>query len=132
MWVDAATQQQGLSFHSFLARLFRDGLLTHINCCVWVVRDALEHRPSEDPEADAFDVAVAAEWILRASEALKAALVDGEVGDKQWLMGRELYDGPWDFHTERWAFWKRRFAELAETIENPSWKEKASQAAQLM
>lgn len=104
------------NLHAFCARLTRDGTCHFVRYALWALRPALEDEPdsrakayqTQGPALDYY-IPIAADWISQTGSVLFGCEEDSSSGDQ----GGRLWKGKPGFSVERWAFWKKRFGEVA-------------------
>lgn len=101
----------------FLARLTESEVLKLHIYVIWAMRDALEEKA--DPVQEWYDayVPAAAMWVFVLGRKLYEREEDLTPKDDYGgnpARGGELWTGGSEFSKARWAFWKKRFGEVAE------------------
>ena len=99
---------------------------------MWQLRSTLEEE-ALGSEALGVEVSAAAIWILYGGEELAAQRSDAEPDATEARMTKAgaLYMGRPGLCEERWAFWKRRFAEAAGLVSGDA-KTLATRASEMM
>lgn len=132
------------SLNSFAARVFRDVQSSFRTFGIWELRSGLEGDAAEDdqgkplPQASVDTrVRVAAEWIIRAGDKLWRDSLLGVWAEKTAETGR-AYDGgklipaTRGLNLERWGFWKRRFGEVREDVQEEAARDAVGRALEAM
>jgi hypothetical protein len=104
------------NFNYFLARLTEDGVFTVYLYVIWSMRQALEMTPEPLPWWYDAHVPAAAVWALALGKKLQEREEDLTPTDPNQgnpARGGDLWSGGPVFSKERWAFWKKRFGEVA-------------------
>jgi hypothetical protein len=112
-------KQEWISLNSFSARLLNVGLLGGTNIPIWALQEALEEDILFEPARAT--IVAAAEWILHARNALFTRISE-EPANPDTLQATAqgpLYEGKAGLPLERWTFWKRRFREISDDLEEP-------------
>ena len=111
-----------IELNSFAARLSREGMFDGTNFALHNLRTALEEETVcwENPNSN---VSVASEWIIKNGLQLyfksqNTVLLD----EPQMQMTESLYDGPSGLCLKRWQFWKERFSEVMDEVDEEAAK----------
>jgi Protein of unknown function (DUF3632) len=103
-----------------VARLTSAGLTNHASyITIWELRHALEDESAAKEIANC-NVSVASEWIIRNGMQLYSKALNPEPLDeyeKRVTMGGSLYNGEVGLCRERWQFWKLRFSEVKDEVD---------------
>ncbi|KAH0559380.1 hypothetical protein GP486_004104 [Trichoglossum hirsutum] len=107
-----------INWNSFAARMHSTGLVDWEIYGLWAFRDALENTISGKPVVNCY-VTAATEWVAHGGKALFRCFSDGPLDDETvHLTGNgHLYWGRTGLSLERWRFWKRRFQEIGERVD---------------
>ena len=121
-----------ISLNSFAARVLNKDLADWTDFAVWQLRSSLEEPVRAGAVADC-DVAAAAEWILRGGEGLFARLEEGDLADDEARRTKpgSLYRGKAGLCRARWEFWKGRFGDVGDEVDEETGR-RALLAAQRM
>ncbi|KAF7511542.1 hypothetical protein GJ744_004130 [Endocarpon pusillum] len=108
---------QWINQNSFAARLLHTGLMGWTNFAVWEVRRVLE-EPAGDRTFMNYSVATAAEWILQSGEEVfKEMSEDIDEDEARPMAAGSLFPGKSGSLRERWSFWKTRFPEVSQQVD---------------
>ncbi|KAF4625585.1 hypothetical protein G7Y89_g12580 [Cudoniella acicularis] len=114
-------RQRWHNLSAFLVKLTDYGIMDLSIYAIWAFRFALETRPNVTStllhQADYMDyhVPIAAMWIKKTGRKIYANCYAGDdFPDEEKPGGGGLWDGESGFSTDRWRFWKARFAEIGE------------------
>jgi uncharacterized protein DUF3632 len=108
-----------LNFHSFLARLANEGLITGSHIAIYQLRRALEEAHTVREIANC-EISVACEWIIRSGMMLYCKARNAEPLNKdeaRMMKAGSLYDGKIGHCLERWQFWKSRFSVVKDEVD---------------
>lgn len=147
--VDPASDQElsldeWTSLNSFVARAFRDVQPSFRTFGIWELRSGLEGDATKDdqgkplPQASVDTrVRVAAEWIIRAGDKLWRDSLLGVWAEETAETGRAYVGGKLipatrGLNLERWGFWKRRFAEVREDVQEEAARDAVGRALEAM
>lgn len=112
------------SVNSFVSRLVGAGFTQVINLAIWEIREALEEAPTKEGPLMDCRVWIAAEWIANSSEVLRNEMMrpSDELTERDATstsVGQLLLsDGISPRSLQRWQFWKKRLAEIADEAES--------------
>lgn len=117
---DAAITPQEIhawtNLNYFLARLTDSGTFTFYLYVIWAMREALEKTPEPLDGWHDTHVPAAAVWALVLGKKLyerEEDLTPKNPNEGNPARGGDLWTGGPVFSKERWAFWKKRFGEVA-------------------
>lgn len=147
--VDPASDQElsldeWISLNAFVARAFRDVQPSFRTFGIWELRSGLEGDATKDdqgkplPQASVDTrVRVAAEWIIRAGDKLWRDSLLGVWAEETAETGRAYVGGRLipatrGLNLERWGFWKRRFAEVREHVQEGAARDAVGRALEAM
>ncbi|KAF1978094.1 hypothetical protein BU23DRAFT_550203 [Bimuria novae-zelandiae CBS 107.79] len=100
----------------FLARLTESGVFEFYLYTIWAMREALEKAPGRLPGWYDIHVPAAAVWVFALGSKLyerEEDLTPKNRNEGNPAKGGDLWTGGPVFSKERWAFWKKRFGDVA-------------------
>lgn len=133
-----------VSLNSFVARAFRDVEPSFRTFGIWELRSGLEGDAAKDDQGKPLPqasvdarVRVAAEWIIRAGDRLWRDSLLGVWAEETASTGRAYIGGKLipatrGLNLERWGFWKRRFAEVREDVQEAAARDAVGRALEVM
>lgn len=134
-----------VSLNSFVARVFRDVQPSFRSFGIWELRSGLEGEDAakddqgKPPPQASVDtrVRVAAEWIIRAGDKLWRDSLLGVWAEETASTGRAYIGGKLipatrGLNLERWGFWKRRFVEVRDVVQEEAARDAVSRALDVM
>lgn len=134
--------EEWLNVNAFVARLYRaldSGCRTF---GIWELRSGLEGDPTKDEDGKRFPqaivdtkVRVAAEWIIHAGDKLwKDSLLGvwADMKDTRAYIGGDLIQATNGLNLERWGFWKRRFGEVRDVVQDQATSDAVDRALEIM
>ncbi|KAL5412493.1 hypothetical protein PMIN03_004265 [Paraphaeosphaeria minitans] len=104
------------NFNYFVARLTDDGLFAASHVIIWAMREALENTPESLPWSYNAHVPAAAMWPIVLGKKLyerEEDLTPKNANEGNPARGGDLWTGGPVLSKERWAFWKKRFGDVA-------------------
>lgn len=130
---DSGAVAEWTSLNTFAALLLGNNVQDWNNFAIWELRGALEEDASSNADRDG-QLWASSEWILHAGDVLRAKKGMGELDpmEKRMLKGGSKFEGEPGLSDERWQFWRTRFAELGEQVEDEALKAKLEKVVKKM
>jgi hypothetical protein len=119
-----AERERWINLNAFIAHLWADGVADFSIYGLWALREGLEGEDRNGME-DSLRVEVVASWLAIAAEPMfLSRRICGPRGNPDWPnnagapgRGGPLWEGVDGYAPERWAFWKKRLAEVKRDVE---------------
>lgn len=136
--------EEWLNLNSFVARAFCDVQPSFRTFGIWELRSGLEGDAAKNDEGKPLPqasvdtrVRVAAEWIIRAGDKLWKGSLLGVWAEETASTGRayaggKLIPATRGLNLERWGFWKRRFAEVRDVVQEGEARGAVDRALEVM
>lgn len=114
---DGEKAQKWLNLNSFAARVLNKRLVKWTNFAIWGLRGALE-EPSQSKPIMNHNLMTASEWILQGGEELFRQLSEDLAAEEdRSTQPGSLFTAKAGLRRERWNFWKKRFSEVSEQVD---------------
>lgn len=119
-----------VNLNSFVARLFRDGLIDQFHNAFWTLRDSLEDHDATTKDLRESRLAAAAQWFVHGALALYTLIREKVANESdQTYLKSGVFRGDKVISLERWNYWRDQLQMVeGKDSSGPEEKEMASQA----